>query len=93
MSPAFHRASLAAAIGAGRPDWHEMANCRGLDPEMFFPERGESTGEAKAVCCECPVQGECLDHALVNTEKFGIWGGLSERQRRTVRHARREEAS
>jgi WhiB family redox-sensing transcriptional regulator len=70
-----------------------LANCRGLDPDLFFPERGEDSSQAKAVCRECPVQFDCLDYALANGEKFGIWGSLSERQRRTERHARRQAAS
>ena len=71
-----------------RADWHGQANCRGIDPELFFPERGGSSAEAKAVCAGCVVREQCLDYALENHERFGIWGGLSERQRRHVRSAR-----
>lgn len=71
-----------------RADWHSQANCRGIDPELFFPERGGSSAEAKAVCAGCVVREQCLDYALENHERFGIWGGLSERQRRRVRSAR-----
>ena len=60
----------------------------GVDPDLFFPERGASTREAKSVCRACPVQQECLEFALSNGEKFGIWGGMSERERRRVRRAR-----
>lgn len=67
-----------------RPDWHADANCRGMDPELFFPGQGESTKEAKAVCRACDVQVECLLAALNNTEKHGIWGGKSERERRAI---------
>ena len=59
-----------------------------MDPDLFFPERGASTREAKAVCRACVVQNECLEYALVNGEKFGIWGGLSERERRRLRRQR-----
>jgi WhiB family redox-sensing transcriptional regulator len=67
------------------PDWREVAACRGADPKIFFPERGASTEPARAVCRRCPVTIECLGYALDHGEKLGIWGGLSERQRRSVR--------
>ena len=68
--------------------WQERANCLGVDPDLFFPERGASTREAKSVCRGCEVRGECLEYALAHGEKFGIWGGLSERERRRVRRQR-----
>ena len=68
--------------------WQSRANCMGVDPELFFPERGASTREAKEVCRGCTVRNDCLEYALANGEKFGIWGGLSERERRKVRRAR-----
>jgi WhiB family redox-sensing transcriptional regulator len=68
--------------------WQERANCLGVDPDLFFPERGASTREAKAVCRGCEVRVECLEYALQHGEKFGIWGGLSERERRRVRRQR-----
>jgi len=68
--------------------WQERANCLGVDPDLFFPERGASTREAKGVCRGCEVKDECLEYALAHGEKFGIWGGLSERERRRVRRAR-----
>ncbi len=68
--------------------WQEQANCLGVDPDLFFPERGASTKEAKAVCRGCEVRAECLEYALSHGEKFGIWGGLSERERRRVRRQR-----
>jgi WhiB family redox-sensing transcriptional regulator len=68
--------------------WQSKANCMGVDPDLFFPERGASTKEAKEVCKGCVVQQECLEFALSNSEKFGIWGGMSERERRRVRRAR-----
>ena len=70
------------------PDWHDQANCLGVDPDLFFPERGASTREAKEVCRGCVVRLECLEYALSNGEKFGIWGGLSERERRRLRRQR-----
>lgn len=68
--------------------WQNYANCLGVDPDLFFPERGASTKEAKAVCKACVVREDCLEYALENSEKFGIWGGLSERERRRLRRAR-----
>ena len=69
-------------------DWHDDANCLGVEPDLFFPERGASTREAKEVCRNCVVQNDCLEYALANSEKFGIWGGMSERERRRIRRQR-----
>jgi WhiB family redox-sensing transcriptional regulator len=68
--------------------WQERANCLGVDPDLFFPERGASTKEAKGVCAGCEVRLECLEYALRHGEKFGIWGGMSERERRRLRRQR-----
>jgi WhiB family redox-sensing transcriptional regulator len=68
--------------------WQDHANCLGLDPDLFFPERGASTTEAKAVCAGCAVRRECLEYALANNEQVGIWGGTSYRQRRAIRRRR-----
>ena len=68
--------------------WQDLANCLGVDPDLFFPERGASTREAKEVCRGCVVREDCLEYALANGEKFGIWGGLSERERRRIRRQR-----
>lgn len=65
--------------------WQSRANCAGADPELFFPERGASLAEARAVCAGCTVRTECLDYALAIGEKYGVWGGLSERERRRLR--------
>ena len=70
------------------PTWQRSANCLGVDPDLFFPERGGSTREAKEVCRGCVVRKDCLQYALDNSEKFGIWGGLSERERRRLRRRR-----
>jgi WhiB family transcriptional regulator, redox-sensing transcriptional regulator len=71
--------------------WQRQANCMGVDPDLFFPERGASTREAKEVCRGCVVREDCLEFALTNSEKFGIWGGLSERERRRIRRRRAVE--
>lgn len=68
--------------------WQMLSNCLGVDPDLFFPERGASTKDAKAVCQGCIVREDCLEYALTNREKFGIWGGLSERERRRIRRER-----
>ncbi|MDO5661987.1 MAG: WhiB family transcriptional regulator [Brachybacterium sp.] len=65
--------------------WQERALCAQTDPEAFFPEKGGSTREAKKVCVSCDVRAECLEYALQNDERFGIWGGLSERERRKLK--------
>jgi WhiB family transcriptional regulator, redox-sensing transcriptional regulator len=65
--------------------WQERALCAQTDPEAFFPEKGGSTREAKRICSGCDVRAECLDYALAHDERFGIWGGLSERERRRLR--------
>lgn len=66
-------------------DWHGRALCAQTDPEAFFPEKGGSTRDAKKICTGCEVRSECLSYALANDERFGIWGGLSERERRRLK--------
>lgn len=65
--------------------WQERALCAQTDPEAFFPEKGGSTREAKRICLGCEVKDACLEYALANDERFGIWGGLSERERRRLK--------
>ena len=65
--------------------WMLEARCLDADPEAFFPEKGGSTREAKRICAICPVQQDCLTYALRNDERFGIWGGMSERERRRLK--------
>ncbi|MDY6055342.1 WhiB family transcriptional regulator [Micrococcus sp.] len=69
----------------GELAWQVDALCAQTDPEAFFPEKGGSTRDAKRVCAACTVRAECLDYAMANDERFGIWGGLSERERRRLR--------
>ena len=82
------RSTLIDALAIGELSWQDYANCRGADADLFFPERGASTRKAKAICNACEVREECLDFAITNGEKFGIWGGMSERERRRVRRQR-----
>lgn len=72
---------LEEALGAFRPP---EAKCRNANPEIFYPEQGGSTKEAKRICEECPIRIPCLDYALENNERFGVWGGFSERERRKI---------
>jgi len=72
-------------FGGEEQGWQENALCAETDPEAFFPEKGGSTREAKKICTGCEVRTECLEYALGNDERFGIWGGLSERERRRLR--------
>jgi len=65
--------------------WQDRALCAQTDPEAFFPEKGGSTRDAKKICVSCEVRAECLEYALENDERFGIWGGLSERERRKLK--------
>lgn len=65
--------------------WQSDALCAQTDPEAFFPEKGGSTRDAKKICTTCEVRTQCLEYALQNDERFGIWGGLSERERRKLR--------
>lgn len=64
--------------------WTHRAACRDADPEIFYPEKGGRVEEARAICFRCPVRAECLEWALENNERYGLWGGLSERQRRPL---------
>jgi WhiB family redox-sensing transcriptional regulator len=87
---AMPEALLVEAFGQAddEQDWQERALCAQTDPEAFFPEKGGSTREAKRICSGCEVRAECLEFALAHDERFGIWGGLSERERRRLkRHA------
>lgn len=65
--------------------WQTDALCSQTDPEAFFPEKGGSTRDAKRICTSCEVRQQCLEYALANDERFGIWGGLSERERRKLK--------
>ncbi|ADP83820.1 WhiB family transcriptional regulator [Pseudofrankia inefficax] len=82
-------AALLIHLMAEAEDWRERAVCAQTDPEAFFPEKGQSAREAKRVCAGCEVRSECLQYALDNDERFGVWGGLSERERRARRRAPR----
>ncbi|PWH05145.1 transcription factor WhiB [Brachybacterium endophyticum] len=85
QSEEFSLLALVADGDEAEVSWQERALCAQTDPEAFFPEKGGSTREAKKVCVSCEVRAECLEYALENDERFGIWGGLSERERRKLK--------
>jgi WhiB family redox-sensing transcriptional regulator len=80
------------AIAVANLTWRQHAACRGLEPEVFYPVSEEQTEEAKAICRECPVREPCLEYALANRERDGVWGGATERERRRMIRQRRKSA-
>jgi WhiB family redox-sensing transcriptional regulator len=90
--------AIGARGGPGAPDlsiidrealaWQDRALCAETDPEVFFPEKGGSVRVPKRICGGCEVRAECLEYALETGQRFGIWGGLSERERRPLVAAR-----
>lgn len=73
--------------------WIDEAACRTVDPELFFPGHGASNREGLAVCARCPVRDPCLEQALATGETYGIWGGTTERDRRSIRRKRRARST
>ncbi len=74
-------------------EWQTDALCAQTDPEAFFPDKGGSTLNAKKICDSCDVTEDCLEYALENNEKGGIWGGLAERERQALRRQRLAEGT
>lgn len=81
------RLTLDEMFGAVEEEWQDQALCAQTDPEAFFPEKGGSTREAKRICQACAVRDECLEYSLANDERWGIWGGLTWRERKRLRGA------
>lgn len=81
---------ISTFLGANGEDWSERARCRGVDPSIFFPDQKGRDGanEAKALCRECSVRRQCLEYALLHGDR-GIWGGMTEKERRAIRRSRR----
>jgi WhiB family redox-sensing transcriptional regulator len=77
--------TLALVVSPTEPNWRERALCAQTDPEAFYPEKGGSTRDAKRVCQSCEVRSQCLEFALAHDERFGSWGGMSERERRRLK--------
>lgn len=71
--------------------WMKWAACRGLDPNLFFPEKGDGSRGVKDVCRPCPVRQECLDYAIETSQWKGVWGGTTERERKAIRRNRRKQ--
>ncbi len=70
--------------------WREDAECRDLDPNLFFPvgvtgPAVDQIAAAKGICAACPVQHNCLEFAITTNQEFGVWGGTSEDERRVLR--------
>jgi WhiB family transcriptional regulator, redox-sensing transcriptional regulator len=72
--------------------WRQHAACRGLDPEIFYPNTDEEAVSAKSVCGQCVVRETCLEHALGSRERDGVWGGATEKERRRIIRQRRRTA-
>lgn len=72
--------------------WRQRAACRGVDPDIFYPSADEEAEEAKSICRVCPVREPCLEYALLNRERDGVWGGATERERRRIIRQRRKSA-
>ena len=88
------RRFLRVVIPDGEPDWREIALCAEIGGDLWFPERGSSSRQAKAVCAVCPSKAPCLEFALDNEETgYGIWGGMSGRERRAVKRQQQRRAA
>lgn len=72
--------------------WRQKGACRGLDPAIFYPVQEEEADVAKAICATCPVQEACLEYALANRERDGVWGGTTGKERRRIIRQRRRTA-
>jgi WhiB family redox-sensing transcriptional regulator len=72
--------------------WRQRAECRGADPDIFYPVSAEEAEEARSICSGCAVMEACLEWALVNRERDGVWGGATERERRRMIRQRRRSA-
>lgn len=78
-------------------DWRSLALCRDTDPSLFFPVGTtgaalDQIAAAKSVCMQCAARAECLEFALESNQDNGVWGGLSEEERRQIRRQRKAAA-
>ena len=73
--------------------WRFRGACRGLDPDIFYPASEEEAGPAKVVCGTCAVRQQCVEFALTNREREGVWGGATEKERRRILRQRRKTAA
>ena len=72
--------------------WRQSAACRGVDPGIFYPASEEEADVAKSICAQCNARQACLEYALVNREREGVWGGATEKERRRIQRQRRKSA-
>ena len=72
--------------------WRQSAACRGVEPDIFYPASEDEAEEAKSVCAQCNVRQACLEYALGNREREGVWGGATEKERRRILRQRRKSA-
>ncbi|WP_237074058.1 WhiB family transcriptional regulator [Mycobacteroides abscessus] len=79
--------------GRDTKNWEDLAECRYIDPEVWFPEKGGSAARAKRICASCPVRIECLDQAISNDERFGVWGGKDYAERKAIKKERERRVS
>ena len=82
-----------AELAGEEQRWQTRALCAQVDHEMWYPEKGGATKDAKRICGMCPVREECLEYALAREERYGVWGGKSERERRKIMRERRRWAA
>ncbi|MGW6705426.1 WhiB family transcriptional regulator [Streptomyces sp. NPDC054956] len=80
--------TTATATATGTAAWYELALCAQTGPGFFFPEPGSSLRDAKRLCGACEGRKACLEYALANDERFGVWGGMSEAERQALRNRR-----
>lgn len=72
-------------------DWQKHGSCRGVDSDLFFPATEDEAAPAKAICSTCPVRNPCLAFALERNERFGVWGGMTEKERARLSPAARRQ--
>lgn len=72
--------------------WRQHAACKGVEPDVFYPVSDEEAEIAKAICTVCSVRQTCLEYALTNREREGVWGGATEKERRRIVRQRRRSA-
>ena len=78
---------------ASQLSWMDLGLCAEVGGDFHFPEKGGSVRAPKRVCRACDVRAECLAYALDTDQKFGIWGGMTERERRRLKHEQAPSAS
>ncbi|GAC1531602.1 MAG: hypothetical protein NVS3B12_07910 [Acidimicrobiales bacterium] len=72
--------------------WRQTAACRGVDPDIFYPAIEEDAEVAKSICAQCHARQTCLEYALTNRERDGVWGAATEKERRRMLRQRRKSA-